>query len=122
MKWRAKERFAHRLAWEEANGPIPVGLCVCHRCDVPACINVDHLFLGTQAGNMADMVAKGRSRFGARHHSAILSDADALAIRGDIRAQRVIAKQYGISQQTVSEIKTRRVWKHLLDAEGVRAA
>jgi hypothetical protein len=52
--------YAHRLAWEKANGPIPAGMYVCHTCDVPACVNVEHLFLGTQSDNMKDMAAKGR--------------------------------------------------------------
>jgi len=50
----------HRLAWEAANGPIPADMRVCHSCDVPACCNPAHLFLGTQQDNVTDMIEKGR--------------------------------------------------------------
>jgi hypothetical protein len=55
---------AHRLAWLLWRGPIDVDIKVLHRCDTPPCCNPDHLFLGTQADNVADMVAKGRHRPG----------------------------------------------------------
>ena len=53
----------HRWAWIEANGPIPPETpFVLHHCDTPACYEVEHLFLGTHADNVADRVSKGRSR------------------------------------------------------------
>ncbi len=72
-----KMLLAHRVAWEIANGPIPASLWVLHNCpggDNPACCNPDHLWLGTHADNMADMVAKGRQ--GSRTHPERLARGD----------------------------------------------
>ena len=69
---RRQQRLAHRVAWTMERGAVPDGLCVLHRCDNPPCVNPDHLFLGTQLDNVADMIDKGRvargDRSGRRRH------------------------------------------------------
>lgn len=57
-----KDILSHRVAWEIINGPISEGMCVCHHCDNPSCVNPDHLFLSDHAGNMIDKQKKGRSK------------------------------------------------------------
>jgi hypothetical protein len=97
---------AHRAAYEAAHGPIPKGLVIRHRCDVPLCVNPDHLVSGTRRDNMADMVRRGRSLRGRRMQRK-LSDVDVRAIRETDGLQRDIARQYGVSQSAVSQIKRR---------------
>jgi hypothetical protein len=106
----------HRLAWQEAHGPIPEGLCVCHKCDTPNCINVDHLFLGTVADNMADKVRKGRhvgAGKGESHWAATLSAEQVRSIRLDGRTQQEIADDLNVSRSLIQLIKAGKRWAHV---------
>ena len=107
------EQLAHRVAWRLYRGSIPEGMFVLHRCDVPACVNPDHLFLGDQTENMADKVRKGRQSKGAGTGSAKIVEDKVAAIIADGRKQKEIASEYGVSQSTVSAIKRRKTWKYL---------
>lgn len=109
-----RERWAtHRMSWVLANGIIPDGLWVLHRCDNPPCINPAHLFLGTPADNSADMVAKNRGARGERAGVAKLTAEQVLAIRADPRPDAVIARSYDLSHVTVNGIKRGLHWRHL---------
>ena len=110
---KLRNYLAHRLTYQHFRGPIPTGLQVLHQCDVPSCINPDHLFLGTQAHNMADMAAKGRSMRGARNVNTKLTEAQVRAIRADRRKLREIAADYGTTLQNIWYVKNGDTWKHV---------
>jgi HNH endonuclease len=103
--------IASRIAWEIANGAIPEGQCICHRCDNPACINVAHLFLGTQLDNIDDMARKGRQA------NRRLTDDEIRTIyaryhKGNV-SQQQLADEYGIHQTAVSSIVTGKRWQYV---------
>ena len=104
---------AHRLSWELHNGPIPNGLFVLHHCDNPACVNPRHLFLGTQADNMADRDTKGRQaqQNGEAGPRAKLTWEKVRKIRSSPATQSALARQYGISPSEVSRIKSEDTWR-----------
>lgn len=105
----ARKQRAHRLAWVLAHGEIPPGKLVCHHCDTPACANPAHLFLGTNADNRADAVAKGRAhgpkRWPHNSRSKLTDPKDVAAILADARAHATIALDYKVSQTTISKLK-----------------
>lgn len=141
--WRDKDGYGrtknwqgvHRRAWERANGAIPAGLFVLHRCDNPACINVDHLWLGTATDNNRDREAKGRSarnlpsqqgesQQGEKNPRALLTEGQVRDIRelhqregrrlrgrprvGITRSE--IAARYGVSVPTIDAVLSGRNW------------
>lgn len=115
---------AHRIAYSHFVGPIPDGKFVCHRCDQPACCNPHHLFLGTNAENMADCRRKGRDSKPPRNPHVVgevhplhkLTDRKVAELRrlySDGWTQYELAARYGIHQTTVHGIVHRRRWKHV---------
>ncbi len=115
-RWAGGHILVHRLAWREANGPIPDGALVLHRCDIRACHEPTHLFLGDHKDNSDDMIAKGRQRHPGRpgelNPSAVLSDAQVAELRGRYAAggvtQEQLGHEYGCSRTNVSLIVNER--------------
>lgn len=105
---------AHRVSWMLHHGEDPGRMHVLHKCDVPLCVNPDHLFLGTHAENMADMARKGRAAgaYGEQRNAKITEE-DVRAILRDDRSAIVVAKQYGIDRVSVWNIRLRRTWAHV---------
>lgn len=104
---------AHRVAYQLGVGVIPEGAQVLHRCDNPACVRPDHLFLGTHADNMCDMAAKDRSTHGERSARHKLTEAEVRAIRADPRPQVRIAAELGVAPAYISQIKSRKIWRRV---------
>jgi len=105
----------HREVWKRENGEIPNGMVVCHRCDNPACINADHLFIGTQKDNMRDMWDKNRATicFGERNGTAKLKNEDIPVIRRRISNGETcyaIARDYSVTGECILAIKNNHRW------------
>lgn len=107
---------AHRAAWILTHGEIPNGLCVLHKCDVRACCNPSHFFLGTKKDNLSDMAAKGRSARGEKQHCSVLTADQVRIIRGRHASGEPmsrIAAEYGVVPATVSDAVKRITWAHI---------
>ena len=121
MYFSGKQQPAHRASWILFRGRIPAGKIVCHKCDVRACVNPEHLFLGTHADNAADMKRKGRSAFGVKSHSCKLDSEAVLKIRALLAEDRLymteIARMFGVSDGTVRDIKKGKRWSHIQATE-----
>lgn len=106
--------YAHRAAWMLYRGPVPAGRFVCHRCDNRACVNPDHLFLGTHADNMRDMSSKRRSAVGSRNGQARLSPqsaSEARRMKSSGIPQAQIARALGVSPMTISRLVRGQSWR-----------
>lgn len=110
-----KPTLAHRVSYTLHIGPIPEEMNVLHRCDLPCCVNPDHLFIGTQGDNVHDMERKNRSYhpFGENHGRAKLTETEVLSIRSDYRSAYALSKIYPVSSFVILQIRKRRIWKHI---------
>ena len=122
FKFNGKPRLAHRVSWEIHNGKIPHnnshhGMCVCHKCDNPKCVNPDHLFLGTQADNVADMISKGRQVdvHGESAGRSKLTDEKVRKIRSmyPLKTIAELARFFGRGETTIAKVVRRQTWRHI---------
>ncbi len=115
IKKNKKSIGTHRAAWESYKGTIPNGMCILHRCDTSLCCNPSHLFVGTQLDNIHDRDIKGRRRHnpirGENHCCSKLTELKVADILKDKRMHKEICLDYGVSRQTVGDIKTGRTWR-----------
>ena len=109
-----KMYLSHRISWFLAGNTIPEGHILRHKCRNRNCINPEHLETGTHAENMCDKVRDGTDARGEKCHKAKLTSTQVLEIRARGEEKHVnLAKEYGITPMTISQIITRRSWKHL---------
>lgn len=108
----------HRVSWVAFNKkPIPTGYYICHKCDNRACVNPDHLFLGTPQENNDDMMRKNRfvapGTKGSRHGRAKITEETVVEILRSPESGRVLAEKFGVSTNIISRIRLRKIWKHV---------
>lgn len=116
--------YAHRLSYQLHRGEVPDGLSVLHRCDVPSCVNPDHLFLGTQKTNMEDKKAKLRHRPGEQHPNAILTYGEVYRIRAEYASGRIslskLGGKHGLTMQHVHDIVQWKIWREMPPCQTVQ--
>jgi hypothetical protein len=112
---RSRPEKAHRVSYRLFKGEIPKGLFVCHKCDVPGCVNPDHLFLGTPKANARDRDQKKRTAVGRQNGRAKLTEDLVLSIRSlsNVSSERQIARLFGIHRSTVNAVLSGRTWSHV---------
>lgn len=110
-------RYASRMTWIKARGPIPEGLHVLHHCDNKLCVNLDHLHLGTHDDNMREAHERGRFQKGSSVGHSKLTEEVVLQVRAFLDegfcSQQTLADMAGVSQVAISKIHLRKSWSHI---------
>ena len=114
----SRQERAHRYSYQLRFGSVPNGLCVCHHCDNPRCVNPAHLFVGTMLDNMRDAASKGRMAVGVQHGRTTLNADQVREIRGSYvrwsTPLRELALRFGVSIGTIYKIVKRRTWRQVI--------
>lgn len=109
----AKKPRVHVLCYEWHKGRVPDGLIVRHRCDMPGCVNPDHLICGTLLDNIRDRVERKRSAVGRMSPSAKLDEEKIREIRASEVGPRALGRRYGVSHSIIRRIQAREDWAHV---------
>lgn len=111
-----KTKRAHRISYELFVNEIPNGMCVCHKCDNPPCINPEHLFIGTNHDNRMDSVNKKRHSRGISRPLAKFNEEEIREIRELYfkgHSIEVLALKYKVNYSTMYRIVKRHTWSHI---------
>lgn len=113
VHFNGKSYLAHRASYMEAKGDIPFGMNVNHHCDNRRCVNPEHLYVGTQKQNIADMLSRGRAdRRGEKTHSRrVLTWGDVRTIRASGQPNVDLAREYHVSRDCIYSVVNHRTWK-----------
>lgn len=114
MIQRNKKRvLIYRYVWEYVYGSIPKEMNICHKCDNRACINLSHLFMGTQADNVTDCVEKMRHAKGEDSGPAKLTNEQAKIIKYSTKSTNELAKEFNVTRHTIMRIRNGYTWRHI---------
>lgn len=112
IRINGKWMLAHRLSHEIHKGSIPEGASVLHHCDNRLCVNPDHIYPGSAADNVRDMVSRQRNRRGSDHGHAKMTESNAREILASTLSNEELGQRFGVSRTAVYHVRIGKTWKH----------